>query len=259
MRPLEGRLALVTGASAGIGEACARRLAGEGADLVLWARREERLAPLAEELAAAAAVRATWSRVDVRDREGVFETSRRLVDRGDVPDILINNAGLASGMSLIQEGDLEDWDRMIDTNVKGLLFVTRALLPAMIERGRGHIVNLGSIAGHQVYRGGNVYNATKFAVRAISEGTGLDLLGTPIRVSSIDPGLVETEFSIVRFHGDAKRARSVYRGYTPLTAADVADVVAFVVTRPPHVNVADLVLLPTDQRSAHSLHRSGEP
>lgn len=255
MSRIRGRLALVTGASAGIGAACARRLAAAGADLVLWARRDRRLADLAEELAAAHDVSVRPAGVDVRDREAVEDAAGALIDAGRVPEILVNNAGLAAGLDPLHEGDPDDWERMIDTNVKGLLFVTRAFLPAMIERDRGHIVNIGSIAGRQVYPHGNVYNATKYAVRALTEGTNLDVAGTSIRVSSVDPGLVETEFSLVRFGGDEKRAREVYRGYTPLSPEDVADVIAFILNAPPHVNVAEVLLLPTDQRNVYVVHK----
>lgn len=255
MSRIRGRLALVTGASAGIGAACAERLAGDGANLVLWARRRDRLDELARTLAEHHGVSVETRSVDVRDRHVVATAAADLIDREQVPDILINNAGLAAGLSLIQEGDLEEWDRMIDTNVKGLLFVTRALLPAMIERDRGHIVNVGSIAGYQVYPMGNVYNASKYAVRALTEGTNLDLLGTNLRASSVDPGLVETEFSLVRFGGDRERADAVYEGYTPLTSEDIADAVSFIVNAPPHVNVTSIKILATAQRSAHSLHR----
>jgi len=254
---ISGKLALVTGASAGIGEACAERLAAEGAELVLWARREERLETLADRLRGTYGVGVETGAVDVRDRGAVEAIAAALLDRGRVPDILINNAGLAAGLAPIQTGDPDDWDRMIDTNVKGLLYVTRSILPAMIEAGRGHVVNIGSIAGYQVYPGGNVYNASKFAVRALTEAMNIDVLGTPLRVSSVDPGLVETEFSIVRFQGDEERAESVYEGYTPLSGADVADVVAYVLDAPPHVNLADVRVLPTAQRSAYHLHREG--
>ncbi len=254
---IRGRLALVTGASAGIGEACAERLAAEGADLVLWARRLGRLETLAARLRDAHGIEVEAGVLDVRDRGAVEAIAADLLGRGRVPDILVNNAGLAAGLAPLQTGDPDDWDRMIDTNVKGLLYVTRALLPAMIEAGRGHVVNIGSIAGYQVYAGGNVYNASKFAVRALTEALNIDVLGTPLRVSSVDPGLVETEFSVVRFHGDAERAEAVYRGYTPLSGADVADAVVYVVGAPPHVNIADLRILPTDQRSAYHLDRQG--
>lgn len=252
---IAGKLILVTGASSGIGAACARRFAAEGADLVLWARRADRLERLAAELGTERRVKVSVAQVDVRDRGAVDRAAEALVRAGRTPDVLINNAGLASGMTKIQEGDPEDWDRMIDTNLKGLLNVTRAILPHMIARGRGHIVNIGSTAGHQTYPMGNVYNATKFGVRALTEGMNLDLAGTPIRVSSVDPGLVETEFSEVRFHGDRQRAKSVYQGLKPLTADDVADTIAYVVNLPEHVNILDLVMMPTAQRNVYVVHR----
>lgn len=255
MQTLKDRLILVTGASAGIGEACARRFAGDGADLVLWARREDRLVSLAEELHRKYGAKVETKRVDVRDRKGVAHEAAALVEAGRVPDILLNNAGLASGLDLLHEGDYDDWDRMIDTNVKGLLNVSRELLPHMVARGTGHVLNIGSTAGHQVYPRGNVYNATKYAVRALTEGMNLDVAGTRVRVSSVDPGFVATEFSRVRFHGDDARAESVYRGFQPLSADDVADCVHFVITRPEHVNVHDIVLLPTAQRNVYVLDR----
>ncbi|MCG8470017.1 MAG: SDR family NAD(P)-dependent oxidoreductase [Gemmatimonadetes bacterium] len=255
MSRIRGRLALVTGASAGIGRACALRLAEDGADLVLWARREDRLGELADDIRARSNVEVSVAAVDVRDRAAVFAEAERSIAAGRVPDMLINNAGLGAGLAPVHEGSLDDWDRMIDTNVKGLLFVTRAILPAMVERGSGHVVNIGSIAGEQVYPSGNVYCASKFAVRAITEGTSIDLLGTPIRVSAVNPGLAETEFSLVRFEGDTERADRVYEGLEPLTAGDVAEAVSFVVNAPPHVNVSALQLLATDQRSVHHIHR----
>lgn len=256
MKNLEGRLTLITGASAGIGEASARRFAESGADLVLWARRLDRLEAIATEIRDRHGVEVEARRVDVRDRERVASEATALVEAGRVPDVILNNAGLASGFDTIHEGDYADWDRMIDTNVKGLLNVTRELLPHMVDRGTGHVVNIGSTAGHQVYPKGNVYNASKFAVKALTEGINLDVAGTRVRVSSVDPGFVHTEFSRVRFHGDDQRAESVYRGFDPLTAEDVADCVHFVVTRPPHVNVFDMVVLPTAQRNVYVLDRS---
>jgi serine 3-dehydrogenase len=252
---LSGKLALVTGASAGIGLACARRFAADGAHLALWARRGDRLEQEAESLRRAHDVTVRTAVVDVRDRVAVEGAAAALVAQGAIPDILLNNAGLAAGLAKLQDGDPDDWDRMIDTNIKGLLYVARAFLPHMVRLGRGHVVNLGSLAGHQTYPMGNVYGATKYAVRALTEGMHLDLVGTPIRVSSIDPGLVETEFSIVRFAGDTARAKAVYGGMRPLTADDVAQVVAFVVGLPEHVNVLDLVLMPTAQRSTQIVHR----
>jgi 3-hydroxy acid dehydrogenase/malonic semialdehyde reductase len=246
---------LVTGASSGIGEACARRFAAEGAHLVLWARRRERLTHLAAELERAHRIAVRLAPVDVRERAAVSEAAAALVAAGQIPDILINNAGLAAGLSKIHEGDVDDWDRMIDTNLKGLLNVTRAILPHMVARRRGHVVNIGSTAGHMSYPKGNVYSATKAGVRALTEGMNLDVAGTPIRVSSVDPGFVETEFSEVRFHGDAQRAKAVYHGFKPLSAEDVADAIAYVVNLPDHVNVVDLIVVPTAQRNIYVVDR----
>lgn len=255
MNRIRDKLILITGASAGIGEACARRCAAEGSRLVLWARREDRLADLADELHVDGGSEVRIASVDVRDREAVEAEAAEMKEVSLVPEILINNAGLASGLAPLQEGDPEDWDRMIDTNVKGLLHVSRAFLPPMIALGRGHIVNIGSTAGHQVYPQGNVYNATKFAVRALTEGMNLDVAGTPIRVSSVDPGFVHTEFSLVRFGGDRQRADAIYSGFQPLMAADVADAIHYVINTPEHVNVFDLMLLPTAQRNIYVVDR----
>ena len=252
---MKGSLVLITGASAGIGAASARRFAAAGAHLVLWARREDRLIELGTELHDEHGVDVHTAAVDVRDRQAVNRSAKEVLHDVGTPDVLLNNAGLASGLSFVQDGDHDDWDRMIDTNLKGLLNVTRAILPAMVERGTGHVINIGSTAGHQVYPKGNVYNATKFGVKALTEGMNLDVAGTGIRVSSVDPGFVETEFSVVRFHGDAERAEAVYQGFSPLAADDVADVVVFVATRPAHVNVHDVVLLPTAQRNVYVLDR----
>jgi NADP-dependent 3-hydroxy acid dehydrogenase YdfG len=259
MSPIAGKLAFMTGASSGIGAACARRFAAQGARLVLWARRRDRLDRLAGELGNPGGAAVRVDTVDVRDRAAVDRAATALLRDAGVPDILVNNAGLAAGLSTVQEGNPDDWDRMIDTNLKGLLNVTRAVLPAMVQRGTGHVVNLGSTAGHIVYPKGNVYNATKYGVRALSEGMNLDVSGTRIRVSSVDPGFVETEFSEVRFHGDRERAKQVYRGFTPLSADDVADAIAYVVGLPEHVNVTDLVLVPTAQRNVYVVDRGEGP
>ncbi len=255
MNRIEGKLALVTGASSGIGEACARRLAAEGADVALWARREERLERLADELGREHGVATQVAAVDVRDRDAVGAAVDALLEEAGPPHILVNNAGLAAGFASIQEGDFDDWDRMLDTNVKGLLNVTRLLLPSMIEADRGHIINIGSTAGHQVYPKGNVYNASKFAVTALTEAINLDVSGTKVKVSSVDPGFVETEFSVVRFHGDEERADSVYEGFQPLTGDDVADAVAYVANLPAHVNILRMVLLPSAQRNVYVVDR----
>jgi 3-hydroxy acid dehydrogenase/malonic semialdehyde reductase len=256
MNRIQGRLALITGASSGIGRSCARRFAADGANLILWARRKDRLDRTADELQEAHHVTVRVASVDVRDRAAVNRAAEALAGDALVPDILLNNAGLAAGFAKLQEGDPDDWDRMIDTNLKGLLNVSRALLPAMIKRGTGHVVNIGSTAGHQVYQGGNVYNATKFGVKALTEGMTLDVAGSRVRVSSVDPGHVETEFAEVRFHGDKGRAKQVYEGFQPLSPDDVADAVSYIVNLPEHVNILDLIIVPAAQRSVHLIDRS---
>jgi 3-hydroxy acid dehydrogenase / malonic semialdehyde reductase len=249
---LENRIAFVTGASSGIGEACARALAAEGARLVLAARREERLEGLAAELK----TQTHLVTLDVRDRAAVERAVAELPAEWAAIDVLVNNAGLGRGLDKLHEGSVDDWEQMIDTNVKGLLYVTRAVVPGMVARGRGHVVNIGSVAGHEVYPGGNVYCATKHAVDALTKGLRMDLVDTPLRVSTIDPGLVETEFSVVRFHGDADRARKVYENIEALTGADIADAVVYCVTRPPHVQINEIVITPTNQASALVVHRT---
>ncbi len=254
---IAGKLALVTGATSGIGESIARRFAADGAHLVLWARRADRLKQIGPELHAAHGVSVHVDAVDVRDRAAVNAAAARLVGAGGigVPDILVNNAGLAAGLAKVQDGDPDDWDRMIDTNLKGLLNVSRAVMPAMVQRGTGHVVNIGSTAGHQVYQSGNVYNATKFGVKALTEGMNLDVAGTMLRVSAVDPGHVRTEFADVRFKGDQAKVEKTYEGFRPLSPGDVADVVDYIVNLPEHVNIADAIVLPTAQRSVHLIHR----
>ena len=249
MNRIRGRTAIVTGATSGIGEACARSLARMGVRVVLTGRRGGRLETLARELAARSAV------FDVRDREAVDDFAAWLESEGVAPDILVNNAGLARGLDTVHEGKHDDWDEMIDTNLKGLLNMTRAILPGMVARDSGHVVNLGSIAGRMIYPKGAVYCATKYAVRAVTEGANVDLLGTGVRMSSVDPGMVETEFSLVRFHGDDARARTVYEGVDPLTPEDIADAICYVLNTPPHVNVQQMLIMPTMQRSPYVLDR----
>ncbi|MCX7937323.1 MAG: SDR family oxidoreductase [Chlorobi bacterium] len=255
MKPLEGRISLVTGASSGIGHACAEIFAEAGSRVILLARREEKLRQIARHIEEHTG-RSTLPVVcDVRDRQAVETALRALPSEWQAVDILINNAGLARGLTPIQNGSFDDWDEMIDTNIRGLLTVTRLILPGMIERGEGMIINIGSIAGRQVYPMGNVYCATKHAVRALSEAMQMDLLGTGVRVTNIDPGMVETEFSIVRFRGNTERAASVYAGMKPLTARDVAEVALFCATRPPHVSIHDVLIMPRDQASSTMVHR----
>lgn len=252
---LEGRLVCVTGASSGIGAACARAFAARGSRLLLLARRHERLVDLADELRREHGAAVQCHAVDVRDRQAVAACFDALGEGWSAIEVLVNNAGLARGLAPLQEGDIADWEEMVDTNLKGLLYVTRAVLPGMVERGRGHVVNIGSIAGHETYPGGNVYCATKHAVTAIGRAMGIDVLGTGVRVSSVDPGLVETEFSLVRFHGDERRADAVYDRLEALRGEDVAEAVLFCATRPPHANVRELILMPTAQASAVHVHR----
>jgi serine 3-dehydrogenase len=252
---LDHRIVLITGASSGIGRACAESFASHGCRLVLAARRKDRIDETAASLRGRHGTESLTAVVDVRDRGAVAAWIGGLPDPWREIDILVNNAGLSRGMEPLYEGDISDWEEMIDTNVKGLLYVTRAVLPGMVKRGRGHVINIGSIAGHEVYPGGNVYCATKHAVTALNRGLAIDTLGTGVRVSSVDPGLVETEFSLVRFHGDADRAYRVYDGLDPLTPADVADAVLFCATRPMNANVRELILTAGAQASAVHTHR----
>ena len=256
MTAIAGQIVCVTGASSGIGAACASAFAREGCHLLLVARRKDRIDALAARLSGQHAIECTTAQADVRRQEEVERTFSGLPDRWRHIDILINNAGLARGLSRLHEGSLDDWEEMIDTNIKGLLYVTRSVLPSMVERKRGHVINIGSIAGHQVYPAGNVYCATKFAVNALTQGLKQDLLGTGVRVCSVSPGLVQTEFSEVRFRGDEERARQVYARTRPLRPEDVAEVAVFCATRPAHVDISEVIVMPTDQASVHHVHRT---
>lgn len=244
-------IVFITGASSGIGAATARAFALTGARLVLAARRGERLHGVAAQLS----VPTHLITLDVRDRTAVRAAVAAIPEPFAAIDVLVNNAGLSRGFDPLHEGSEDDWDEMIDTNVKGLLYVTRAVLPGMVTRGRGHVINVGSVAGHETYPRGNVYCASKAAVRALNKGMRLDLLGTGIRVSTVDPGLVPTEFSEVRFHGDRARAASVYDNTRPLSAADVAETIVWCASRPPSVNVEEVLLMPTDQAAPALVHR----
>lgn len=252
---LTGKFVLVTGASAGIGAAVARLFAASGCNLVLNARREERLQALKEELESEHEIDVIYSAFDIRNRSACREFIKSL----ESPvDILVNNAGLAKGVDAVYEANLDDWDTMIDTNVKGLLTMTRLVSEQMQNRDEGHIINIGSIAGHEAYAGGSVYCATKHAVKAITEATKKDLHGTQVRVSMVSPGLVETEFSNVRFYGDDERAEEVYESMKPLRAIDIAEIVHFTANRPPHVNIMDTVVFPVAQSSSNMVARDEE-
>lgn len=252
---IKNKIVFITGASSGIGAAAATLFAEQGAKLLLCARQLPALKALAQQLQSDYGVLVHTFQLDVSKRSAVKEALAALPKEWQAIDILLNNAGLAAGLDAVQEGNIDDWEAMIDTNVKGLLYVTRHLLPQMIARNAGHIINIGSVAGHYVYPKGAVYCATKYAVNALSNGLRMDLFGTKIRVSSIDPGAVETNFSLVRFKGDAKRAAAVYEGMEPLTPKDVADAVLYCATRPPHVNISEIIIMPTDQAAATMVAR----
>ncbi len=255
MTSLTHQLVLITGASSGIGLATARAFAREGTRLILIARRADRLDALAAELKKAHKTECYCLPVDLQQYKEIAGQLETLPGRWRDVDILVNNAGLVRGLSKLHESLLDDWDEMINVNIKSLLAVSRTVIPWMVARNRGHIINLGSIAGHEVYPGGNVYCATKFAVRALSRGMKMDLSGTPIRVTSIDPGLVETEFSVVRFKGDRERAAIPYKGITPLHGEDIAEAIVWSASRPPHVNITEMIIFPTAQSSSTLVHR----
>lgn len=250
------KIALITGATSGIGQAIALKAAEAGFDIIITGRRDDRLQHLAEE------IRKKGSEVltlcfDVRDAEAVKKAINSLEDKWKNIDVLVNNAGLAVGVSPIQEGIVDDWERMIDTNVKGLLYITRAVAPLMIQKNSGHIVNIASIAGKEVYPGGNVYCATKHAVDALSRAMRTDMLKHNIKVTNIAPGMVETEFSLVRYKGDAEAAKNVYKGMIPLSNEDIADTILFAITRPAHVCLNDIVIMPTAQANSRDVKREG--
>lgn len=244
------KIAFITGASAGIGEACAMVFAREGYDLLLAARRINRLEELSEKLKEQYNIATHLLSLDVRNAEAVFSAFSNVPSEWQQVDVLVNNAGLSQGLDPIYEGDIGDWDRMIDTNIKGLLYVTRAVSPIMAARQQGHIINIGSIAGKEVYPNGNVYCATKHAVDALTKGMRIDLLAKHVKVTAIHPGMVETEFSEVRFKGDTERAATVYRNLEPLVAEDIAEAVWFAASRPKHVNVNDMLIMPTAQANS---------
>lgn len=246
----KNKTVLITGASSGIGKACAEIYAQNGANLILTARRENKLLAVEKELKEKYPIQVLSRIFDVRDKAATVAFGEELESQNILPDIFINNAGLAKGQEPIYDGNSDDWDVMIDTNIKGFLYMARAVIPLMMKNNCGSIINLGSIAGSQVYPGGNVYNGTKFAVRALSQAMNIDLVNTDIRVCAIEPGAVETEFSYVRFNGDNERAKNVYKGYKPLTAEDIAEIIYFVTSLPEHINIQSLLVTPTAQRAA---------
>lgn len=248
------KTALITGATSGIGEACARKFAEGGYNLILTARRAEKLAEIKAQLEAKGTKVRTLV-FDVRDAEAVKQAIGSLEAEWQTIDVLINNAGLALGLEKEYEGDPEDWNTMIDTNIKGLLTMTRLIVPAMIERNEGHVINIGSVAGDAAYAGGNVYCATKAAVKTITDGLRIDVAESAVRVTNVKPGLVETNFSNVRFHGDNARAENVYKGIVPLTGVDIADVAFYAASAPKHVQIAEVLVLATHQGSGSVIHR----
>ena len=254
---LKGKIVFVTGASAGIGAATALAFAAEGARLLLAARRAGKLAEVASAALARGAESVHSVHLDVRHRIAVQRTIDELPEEWAKIDVLVNNAGLSRGLDKVFTGKIDDWEEMIDTNVKGLLYVTRSVVPGMVVRGHGHVVNLGSTAGELAYPNGAVYCGSKAAVRLINDGLRQDLLGTPVRVTSIDPGMVETDFSLVRFRGDAEKAEKVYKGVTPLTPEDVAAAIVWAVKQPAHVNIARVVMTSVHQANSLMFHREG--
>jgi 3-hydroxy acid dehydrogenase/malonic semialdehyde reductase len=253
---IKEKIVLITGASAGIGEVCAEVFAESGANLILLARRKDKLNQISQKIGSNSGIDIFTIECDIRNRKQVEKNLNELPTNFKKIDILINNAGLARGLNKIQEGSFDDWDEMLDTNIRGLLNVSRLVLPGMIQRKDGHIINIGSLAGREVYPAGNVYCATKHAVKALSKAMAIDLNGTGVRVTNVDPGLVETEFSEVRFRGDAEIAKTIYQGYTPLTARDVAEVVLFCCTRPKHVTIQDVLVTPTDQATTTLINKT---
>lgn len=243
------KIALITGATSGIGRATAQILAAHAYDVIITGRRAELLEETDRMIREETGADVLPLSFDVRKMEQVQAHLGSLKGKWKKVDVLVNNAGLASGLSHIHEGDINDWEKMIDTNIKGLLYVTRIISPGMVERGSGHIINIGSIAGREVYEYGNVYCATKHAVDALNKGMRTDLVAHNIKVTAINPGAVETEFSMVRFHGDRQQADKVYEGFTPLYEQDIAEAILFAVTRPPHVNINDMLIMPTAQAS----------
>jgi len=258
MMSLKGKVVMITGASSGIGEACAKSFAALGSKLLLGARRLERLKALAQEIKKKYKAEVYPIKIDVTNYKALEKAISGLPKGWKEVEVLINNAGLALGIDKMFDADIKDWDAMIDTNVKGLLYMTRLILPGMVERGRGHVINVGSIAGFELYPGGNVYCASKAAVQILSKSLRMDVLGKSIRVTNIDPGMTKTEFPLVRWKGDEEAASRLYEGIDYLSPEEVAEAILFCATRPPHVNIGELVITPTEQISFMLTHRKGK-
>jgi len=254
---IEGKNIIITGASAGIGKACAEKCASYKANLVLLARRIGKLRTFQVELEDKHGISVKVVQVDITDRNAVGRFTDELRDDSIYPDILINNAGMDAGFKKFHEGSFEDWDKMINTNLNGLINISRNIIPMMVEKNKGHVVNIGSIAGYQVYPSGSIYSVTKFGVRALTEAMSVDLLGTDIRISCVSPGLVQTEIMHAAFQNDSRKIEKLYKGFKPLTPDDVAETVLFVINSPEHVNVLEMLVLPTAQRNVYCLHRDG--
>lgn len=249
------KIALITGVTSGIGKTCARKFAEGGYNLILTGRKENKLKEVCEQIEKATGVRTLSLCFDVRDRKAAKEAIGSLPEEWQNIDVLINNAGLALGLEKEYEGDVDDWETMVNTNILGLLYMTRIVVPGMVERKKGHVINIGSVAGDAAYAGGNVYCATKAAVKALSDGLRIDLVDTPVRVTNIKPGLVETNFSVTRFHGDEAKADKVYQGIQPLTGTDIADVAFYAASAPAHVQIAEVLVLATHQASGSVISR----
>ena len=251
MRPI----AIITGASAGFGRATAIALARNNYDVVITGRRSDKLELVEEAIRSKTEADVLSLTFDIRDNQAVKDACDKLTGKWEAIDVLVNNAGLAAGLSHIHEGDVDDWEQMIDTNIKGLLYITRLITPGMVKREKGHIINIGSIAGKEAYEKGNVYNASKFAVDGLTQAMRIDLVEHGIKVTAVNPGAAETEFSLVRFKGDQEQADKVYEGFTPLYAEDIAEAILFAVTRPPHVNIDDLLIMPASQARSRKIIR----
>lgn len=256
MVSLKEKIVFITGATSGIGKACAFAFANAGASIIISGRREKLLSGIAEDIRKNHGVNVLNFKLDVRNRSEVESAINGLPDEWKKIDILINNAGLVRGLNKLQDDNPDGWEEMIDTNIKGLLYVTRQITPGMAERKSGHVINIGSIAGHEAYPKGSVYCSTKHAVNAITKSLRADLIETGVRVSTVDPGMVETEFSEVRFFGDKQKAKDVYKGIDPLTGDDIADAVLYCATRPAHVNINEIIIMPTAQASAFVVNRN---